>query len=173
MTHVCVCVCVCMCVGGCVGECVSAHAHSVVSNTSDPMDCSPPVSSVHGVSQVKILEWVAISYSRESSRSKNLTHISCLAGRFFYHWATKNGDTLYSQFKKNQEVMKLWLLIPLLSSQAFRSNYSNDFKLINKRKSLRNWLNTVFCHINALTIWARWFSIPLAMKTKPTITLRE
>ena len=88
------CVCVCVCVWACSLSCVQHFC--------DPMDDSSPVSSVHGISQAKILEWVAISYSRESSQPRNQTHISCLAGRFYYHWATKNGDTLYSQFKKNQ-----------------------------------------------------------------------
>ena len=50
------------------------------------MDCSPPGSSVRGIFQARILEWVAISSSRGSSRPKDQTHISCvscLAGRFF------------------------------------------------------------------------------------------
>ena len=49
----------------------------------DPMDCRPPGSSVHGISQARILEWVAISSSRGSSRPRDQTHVSCLAGRFF------------------------------------------------------------------------------------------
>jgi len=47
------------------------------------MDCSPPGSSVHGISQARILEWIAISFSRGSSRPRDQTCISCLAGRFF------------------------------------------------------------------------------------------
>ena len=43
----------------------------------------PPVSSVHGISQARILEWVAISFSRGSSRPRDRTCISCIAGRFF------------------------------------------------------------------------------------------
>ena len=49
----------------------------------DPVDCSPPGSSVHGISQAKILEWVAISFSRGSSRLRSRTHFSCIAGGFF------------------------------------------------------------------------------------------
>ena len=49
----------------------------------DPMDCSPPGSSVQGILQARILEWVAISFSRGSSRPRDGTHISYLAGRFF------------------------------------------------------------------------------------------
>ena len=44
----------------------------------NPMDCSPPGSSVHGIFQARILEWVAIYYSRRSSNSRRVwTHISC------------------------------------------------------------------------------------------------
>ena len=47
------------------------------------MDCRPPGSSVHGISQARLLEWVAISFSRESSQAKDQTHSPALAGRFF------------------------------------------------------------------------------------------
>ena len=52
----------------------------------DLVGCSPPGSSVHGIFQARILEWVAISYSKGSSWPKDQTHVSwvsCLAGRFF------------------------------------------------------------------------------------------
>ena len=52
----------------------------------DPMDCSPPGSSVQWVLQTKILEWVAIPFSRRSSRARDWTWVSCLAGRFFTIW---------------------------------------------------------------------------------------
>ena len=47
------------------------------------MDCSPRGSSVHGISQAKILEWVAISFSRGSSQPRDGTCVSCIAGGFF------------------------------------------------------------------------------------------
>ena len=50
---------------------------------SDPIYCSPPGSSVHGILQARILEWVAISFSRRSSRPRDRAHISCIEGRFF------------------------------------------------------------------------------------------
>ena len=45
----------------------------------NPMDRSPPDSSVHGISQARILEWVSISSSRESSKPKDRTHVSCIS----------------------------------------------------------------------------------------------
>ena len=49
----------------------------------DPMDYSLPVFSVHGILQVRILEWVAIPFSRESSPNRDRTQVSHIAGRFF------------------------------------------------------------------------------------------
>ena len=56
---------------------------SVVSNSYNPMDCSPPGSSVHGILQARILEWVAIPFSRGSSLLRDQTWVSFIAGRFF------------------------------------------------------------------------------------------
>ena len=49
----------------------------------DIMDCSPPGSSVHGILQARILEWVAISFYRGSSQPRDQTQVSCIAGKFF------------------------------------------------------------------------------------------
>ena len=49
----------------------------------DTMDYSPPGSSVHGIPQARILEWVAISFSRASSQLRGQTQVSCITGRFF------------------------------------------------------------------------------------------
>ena len=65
--------------------CVS---HSVISNSLRPMDSSPPGSSVHGIFQARILEWVAIPFSRGSSPPSDQTYISWAAGRFLTIWAT-------------------------------------------------------------------------------------
>ena len=55
----------------------------------DPIDCSPPGSSVHGLFQARISEWVAISFSRGSSQYRNRTHFYCIAGRLFTIWTTR------------------------------------------------------------------------------------
>ena len=55
----------------------------------DPMDCSLPGSSFHGIFQTKIVEWVAISFSRGSSQPKDRTQVSHIAGRCFNLWATR------------------------------------------------------------------------------------
>ena len=53
----------------------------------DPVDCSPPSSSVHGTFQAGILEWVAISFSRGSSQLRDWTWVSCITGGCFTLWA--------------------------------------------------------------------------------------
>ena len=55
----------------------------------DPMDCSPPGSSVHGIFQASVLEWAAISFSRWLSWPRDRTWVSWTAGRFFTDWATR------------------------------------------------------------------------------------
>ena len=69
------------------GLCVCAVTQSCLT-LCDPMDCSPTGSSVHGILQVRILDWVAISFSRVSSQPRDWTQVSCIIGRFFTIWAT-------------------------------------------------------------------------------------
>ena len=54
----------------------------------DPVDWSLPGSSVNGILQARILEWVAMCSSTGSSRPRDGTHVSCIAGRFFTIWST-------------------------------------------------------------------------------------
>ena len=53
------------------------------------MGCSPPGSSVLGISQTRILEWVVISFSRGFSQPKDGTHMSCIGRWILYHWDTR------------------------------------------------------------------------------------
>ena len=71
----------------------------------DPMDCSPPGSSVHGILQARILEWVAISFSRGSSLPGDRTQVSCIAGRHFNLWATRKA---LSHLRRVQLFVTLW-----------------------------------------------------------------
>ena len=72
VTSLLVCACTCSLAQSCLTLC-------------DPLDCSLPGSSVHGIFQARILEWVAISSSRGSSQPSNRTHVSCISyiGRWF------------------------------------------------------------------------------------------
>ena len=66
-----------------------------------PVDCSLPGSSVHGILQARILEWVAISFPRGSSRPRDPTWVSHIGGRCFNLWATSEAHVLG----------KLWTII--------------------------------------------------------------
>ena len=54
-------------------------------------DCSPPGSSVHGIFQTRILEWISIPFSKGSSQPRNQTWVSCIAGKLFTDWASREG----------------------------------------------------------------------------------
>ena len=60
----------------------------------DPMNCSLLGASVHGILQARVLEWVAIPFSRGSSQPRDWTQISHIAGRFFTFWATREDTSL-------------------------------------------------------------------------------
>ena len=62
----------------------------------DPMDCSPPGSSVHGILQTRILGWVPFSFSRGSSQSRDQIQVSRIAGGFSTSWATRETQEYWS-----------------------------------------------------------------------------
>ena len=73
----------------CVGVCVWVLVAQLYLTLCDPEDWNLPGSSVHWIFQVRILEWVAIPFSRRFSQSRDQTWVSCIAGRFFIIWATR------------------------------------------------------------------------------------
>ena len=61
----------------------------------DPMDYSPPDSSVHGILQARILEWAAVSFSRGSSRPRDqccVSYVSFIGRWILYHWITREAQ---------------------------------------------------------------------------------
>ena len=68
----------------------------------DPMDCSLSGFSVHGIFQARVLEWIAISFSRGSSRPRNRTWVSHITGRRFYHLSRQGGP-----LKKKKKAYKV------------------------------------------------------------------
>ena len=69
----------------------------------NPMDCSPPDSSVRGILQARILEWITIPFPRRSSQPRDQTCVSCIVGEFFTPPQLKN------KFKKHFILLN-WLL---------------------------------------------------------------
>ena len=79
-------------------QCVSAKSFQLCLTLCDPLGCSPPGSSVCGILQARILEWDAIPLSRESSQTSDQTQVSCIAGRFFIVWATREAREYWSGY---------------------------------------------------------------------------
>ena len=67
------------------------------------MDYSLPGSSVHEILQARILEWVAMPSSRGSSQPRDQTQVSCIAGRFFTIWATREAPNVKPIFFLKKE----------------------------------------------------------------------
>ena len=59
----------------------------------DPMDCT-----VHGILQVRILEWVAFPFSKGSFQPRDWTQVSCIAGRFFTSWTTREAQEYWLEW---------------------------------------------------------------------------
>ena len=74
-------------------QCMKVKSESEVTQSwltlSDPMNCGLLCSSIHGIFQARVLEWVAISFSRGSSWPRDWTQVSHLAGRSFIVWASR------------------------------------------------------------------------------------
>ena len=79
----------------------------------DPLDCSLQGSSVHGIFQMKIVEWVAISFSRGSSRLRDQTQVSCIVGRLFTTWASREASLIHTKLApKNRYCRSLVVCCP-------------------------------------------------------------
>ena len=101
----------------------------------NPMDCSLPVSSVHGILQARILEWVAIPFSRGSSSRRGWTHSSCTGGQILYLLSHLESSHI-ATFKKGGV------------GNSFLNWSYNDRKLPcpvrNKEKHFRLWTERIF-----------------------------
>ena len=64
------------------------------------MDCSLSGFSVHGIFQARVLEWIVVSFSRGSSRPRNRTRVSHIAGRRFTVWATREAQWVAISFSR-------------------------------------------------------------------------
>ena len=90
------------------------------------MDYNPPGSSAYGISQARILEWVAISFSRGSFLPRDWTQVSSIAGRFFNNWATREegGDIC------------IYILDPHCCTVETNAVSYSNYTLIEKKKKV-------------------------------------
>ena len=99
-----------------------------------PMDCSLPHSSVHGIFQARVLEWVAISFPRGSSWPRDQTWVSHIVGRRFTVWITKEVSCCRVSFRTLSH--NLWALAQphfhcwhnLLDLGSFAQSWLSDLK---------------------------------------------
>ena len=125
----------------------------------DPMDCSPPGSSVHGISQARILERVAISFSRD------WTQVSCISGRFFTIWATGKAP-IFTQPLKKYIFIYFWHVGSLLLQGLFSSCFEQGllfscgagfplrWLLLLRSMGSRVWASLIAAH--GLSSWGSW-----------------
>ena len=129
----------------------SLHRHSVARSCPtlcDPIDCSLPGSSVRGLFQARVLEWVAISFSRGSSQPRDWIQVSRTAGRRFTVWVTRRPGiernrstvlwstyTFFGPFKKHSALLNLWCYRGSLSFGI--SSSSLNYKLCDFRQAFK------------------------------------
>ena len=102
----------------------------------DPMDCSPPGSSVHGIFQARVPEWVAIFFSRGSSRPRDRTQASWIAGRCFTLWATRDAHYPWEAVKSEL----------LMSFQLKLHSCTRMCRAFSPRIILQLWISFYFVH---------------------------
>ena len=97
-----------------------------MSDSCDRMGCNPPGSTVHGIFQSRILEWVAFSLPRGSSWPRGRTWASWTANRFFTDWASREAQSqllpIYIWILKFYYCLALWNLFRLLLVPSFFSH---------------------------------------------------
>ena len=98
------------------------------------MDYSPPGFSVHGILQARILEWVAIPFSRGSSPPRGQTWVSCIAGRFSTIWATRQAPEMQIKcffFFSNSCIILYWFIY-CFSQSFFREEERMLVKVVGR-----------------------------------------
>ena len=122
----------------------------------DPMDCSPPCSSVHGDSSGKNIGVDCHTLLQGIFPTQNLTQVSCIAGRFFTIWATR-GDYQHTSIRKEPGYTTLRLWIPAFIYDIESSYFSRKFIHLVFQKAL--YFGSQSFHISLiLRIWknAEW-----------------
>ena len=102
-----------------------------------PSDCSLPGSFVHGILQMRILECVAISFSRGSSWPRDWTWVSHIAGRLFNLWATREDERTMNGMKRQKDRTSEG---ELPRSEGLQYATGKELSAITKRSQKMKWL---------------------------------
>ena len=84
--------------------CAMWFSLSVMSDSCDPLDCSLPGSSVHGILQERILDWVVMPSPRGSSWPRDWTQVSCIAGSLLNNWTNREAASMYYAAAKSRQL---------------------------------------------------------------------
>ena len=163
-----------------VSEWVSEVAQSCPT-LCDPMDCSLSGSSVHGIFQARLLEWIAISFSMGSSQLRNWTWVSRTAGRRFTVWATREAPWYHWSsiiilviffhsfiiFFSVRNVFKLYLCILALNNcPRIRTSKVMPFSTVHC--SWIHWVLTSVPLVSTPTFWGKlsflWEMLPKLLR---------
>ena len=125
------------------------------------MVCSLPHSSVHGISQARILEWVTISSSRGASWPRDWTQVSCIGRQILYHWATREAQHHFRQ----------WLIMTLATMDSIcQSKLDKRYSVLIKKVRYFNclwyfktnrqdcWLLKILKEIHFI-FWVWWLNL--------------
>ena len=133
------------------------------------MDCSPPGSSIHGILQARILEWVAISFSRGSSQPKDRTRVSHIAGRCFNLWAMRNKEILPFVTRMSVEGIMLNEIRQKKISIVWPQLYVESLK--KKKRNLQKQSRVVVTRVwegaggKWRDIWVKGYKLPIIRLT--------
>ena len=95
-----------------------SHRVGLSNSFATPWTVAHRGSSVHGISQTRILEWVVISFSRGSSQPRNWTQVSCTSRQILYHRASKEAPVKAFKHIPDRKELLCWLVIILTESSA-------------------------------------------------------
>ena len=129
-------------VKACHSFCVSESESEVLQlcpTLCDPMDCSPPGSSVHGIFQARVLEYGAISFSRGSSQPRDQTRVSHTAGRCFTMWITTNCGKFLKRWEYQTTLPASWETYMQVKKQHWMESNMESYITICKIDSQREF----------------------------------
>ena len=118
-----------------------------MSDSHDPMDCSPPAFSVRRIFQTRLLDRVAISFYfflRGSSQPRDRTPVSGTAGRFFTHWAAREAPLVIRTIKLNQNE---------LPPHSYENGFFFLMTIPSVGKNIENWNSHIWLAGVSKTLW--------------------
>ena len=127
------------------------------STLCDPIDCSLSRFSVHGIFQARILEWIAISFSRGSCQPRDRTRVSHIVSRCFTVWATREvqGSSLVKE--------RILTVKAILTSLALRHWDLRELWRVQEQKRVLGVKNKTHYHLpsKSFTLGAAWITVSI------------